>query len=96
MGRSQVAILVVAEFPGGTAEQDAAMVKMLNLQASPPIGVRVRAAGPTADGWRVVTLWDSQEQFERFRDETFLPAIKGTGRTVPSIEIWPIETVLTL
>ena len=52
-------------------------------------------AGPTADGWRIVSLWDSEADFERFRDERLVPALKDLGRSLPPIEIWPIETVLT-
>jgi hypothetical protein len=91
-----VAILVVSEVAGGTAEQDAALVKALNLEGSPPAGARFRAAGPTASGWRIVSLWDSKAEFERFRDDRLMPVLKGAGRAAPTIEIWPIETVLTL
>lgn len=91
-----MAILVVPEAAGVTAEQDAALVKALNLEGSPPAGARVRVAGPTANGRRVVSLWDSEAEFERFRDDKLVPALKGAGRAVPTIEIWPIETVLTL
>jgi hypothetical protein len=90
-----VAILVVAEAAGMTAEQDAALVKALNLDSSPPAGARVRAAGPMGNGWRIVSLWDSEADFERFRDDRLVPALKGVGRTLPAIEIWPVETVLT-
>jgi hypothetical protein len=91
-----VAIVVVSEVAGVTAEQDAAMVKALGLDHSPPAGGRIRMAGPTADGWRIVTLWDSEEDFERFRTERLVPALAAAGRTVPAFEIWPIETVWTV
>jgi len=90
-----VAILVVSGIPGATAEQDAALVKALNLEASPPVGARVRAAGPSANGWRIVSLWDSEEEFEHFREERLMPALQDLGGAAPTIEIWPIETVLT-
>jgi hypothetical protein len=90
-----VAILVVAENAGWTAEQDAALLKSLDLEGSPPAGNRIRMAGPTADGWRIVSLWDSEADWERFRDGRLMPALAGAGRAMPpSVEIWPIETVL--
>jgi len=90
-----VAILVVADAAGMTAEQDAALMKAMGLGSSPAPGARIRMAGPTADGWRIVSLWDSQADFERFRDERLVPALKDIGRSLPPLEIWPIETVLT-
>jgi hypothetical protein len=57
-------ILVIAEQPGGTAEQDKAMIEALNLTNDPAPGARARLAGPTDGGWRIVSLWDSQEAFD--------------------------------
>jgi hypothetical protein len=76
-----------------TAEQDAALVKALDLEGSPPAGATIRMAGPTADGWRIVSLWDSEADFDRFRDERLAPALTGLGRELPPIQNWPIETV---
>ena len=90
-----MAILVVAEAEGATAEQDAVVVKALDWEGSPPAGARMRMAGPTAGGWRIVSLWDSEEDFERFRDERLVPALTETGRAIRPPQIWPIETVLT-
>jgi hypothetical protein len=91
-----VAILVVSESAGVTAEQDAALVKALDLDDSPPVGFRIRMAGPTARGWRIVSLWDSEADWERFRNGRLVPALTGAGRTLSPLEIWPIETVDTV
>lgn len=90
-----MAVLVVAEVTGATAEQDGTMMKTLDAENSPPAGGWLRMAGPMAGGWRIVTLWDSEADFERFRDERLVPALASIGRVVPAIEIWPIETVHT-
>ena len=87
-----MAILVVTEIGGATAEQDAAMVKALDVEGSPPAGAWMRMAGPMAGGWRIVSLWDSEEDFERFRDERLAPALAVTGRVVPAVQTWPVET----
>ena len=91
-----MAILVVSEAAGLTAEQDAAMVKALALEGSPPAGGRIRMAGPTAAGWRIVSLWDSEADFERFLSERLVPALTSAGRASPTPEIWPIETIDTV
>lgn len=89
-----MAVLVISEVPGGTAEQDKAMMQALNLEADPPQGARARLAGPTESGWRIVSLWDSQEAFDTFRRERLMPALEKAGRPVPEFELWPIESVI--
>lgn len=90
-----MAILVVAEAEGATAEQDTVLVKALDLEGSPPAGARIRMARPAAGGWRIVSLWDSEADFERFRDERLMPMLTNMGSVIRPPEIWPIETVLT-
>ena len=89
-------ILVVAVVPGMTAEEDAALVEALDMEGSQPPGIRIRMAGPTVDGWRIVSLWDSDTDYERFRDDRLVPTLRGLGRVLPTIEMWPIETVRML
>ena len=91
-----MAILVMGEATGVTAEQDAALAKRLYPEGSLPAGFRIRMAGPTADGWRIVTLWDSEADWERFRDERLRPALADIGQALGTVEAWPIETVLTV
>jgi hypothetical protein len=86
-------VLVIAEAPGVTAEQDQAIVEALNLESDPPLGARMRLAGPSDSGWRVVSLWDSRESFEAFRNQRLAPALEMAGRTIPtSIQVWPSES----
>ena len=88
-------VLVIGNVPGMTAEQDREGLKALGISDTPAEGSRIRMAGPTDGGWRVVSLWDSQEAFERFRDERLLPMLKQAGAPTPQIEIWPIESVIS-
>jgi len=87
-------VLVVADIQGGTAEQDDALVKAMGLSDNPPSGARWRAAGSTPTGWRIVSLWDSRDDFDRFMTERLAQTLKDQGRAVPTIEFWPNETVL--
>lgn len=91
-----MAILVVGEATGMTAEQDAEAAKTLYPEGSLPAGFRIRMAGPMDGGWRIVTLWDSEADWERFRDERLTPALARAGQAVGAPSIWPIETVLTV
>jgi hypothetical protein len=89
-----MSVLVIAEAPGVTAEQDTAIMEALNLGGDPPPGAQVRLAGPTETGWRIVSLWDSRESFDAFLRQRLTPALEKAGRPVPQFEFWPIESVI--
>ena len=40
-------------------------------------GQLFHAAGPSADGWTIVAVHESQESWERFRDGTLMPAMSS-------------------
>ena len=89
-----MAIMVTGELPGGNAEQDARMQRELNLAGNPPAGALARIAGPTDGGWRVVSVWESQESWDAFRRERLAPALQKVGLQVPEFQIWRVESVL--
>jgi hypothetical protein len=89
-----VPVSVVAHIRALTAEEDAALLAALDLESSPPAGGRVRLAGPTGGGRRIAGTWDSETDYERFRDNRLIPALRGLGRALQLIEAWPAtETV---
>lgn len=65
---------IVHTFPGGTKEQyDASLAAVHPSDGSLPDGQIFHAAGPSADGWTIVAVHESQESWERFRDEILMP-----------------------
>jgi len=64
-----MAVLVISEVPGLSSEQDDAMIAALDLTGSPPPGARLRLAGPMDGGLRIVSLWESRDQYEAFVEE---------------------------
>jgi hypothetical protein len=78
---------------GWDGRADDAMVKELDLDNNRPGGNRLRLAGPVGSGWRIVSLWDSEAAWQDFRDNRLAPAPKRAGRSVPPVEIWPVERV---
>ena len=48
-----------------------------------PAGQVHHAAGPTADGFLVVAIWDSPASWERFRDDQLLPALRSLPNDLP-------------
>ena len=85
-------VLVISEIPGGTADQDDAMVQALGLTHSPPQGIRIRLAGPMDGGWRIVSLWESRDLFQSFVEDRLKPALDAAGRPLPQFTFWNIET----
>jgi hypothetical protein len=45
----------------------------------PPDGQMLLIAGPAEPGWRVITVWESEEKLERFYTERFPAACEAAG-----------------
>ena len=80
-----VPVLMVHDSPGGTQEQYEQVGARLtggagldSLSAWPVEGILAHAAGPTASGWRVVDVWESEEAFRRF-GEVIVPLLQEVG-----------------
>jgi hypothetical protein len=69
---------VVHQFAGGTEDQYKASVAAVHpSDGSLPEGQVLHLAGPTADGWLIVAIHDSKENWERFRDDTLMPRMQA-------------------
>jgi len=93
-----MAVVVVNEMPQGSQD----FYDQVNPKVMPdgrlPDGCQVHIAGPSGGGWRVITVWDSEEQFQQFRSEKLIPAMKEVGGEAfiaPSIEPEAAYRVLT-
>ena len=88
-----MAIAVIAEIPGGNAQMDEAMRQQLGVTPeTPPAGALARLAGPIEGGWRIFSVWDSQESWDTFRQEKLEPMFNGMGRGMPTFETWQLDT----
>jgi hypothetical protein len=72
---------IVHRFAGGTKEQYEASLAQVHPDGgrSLPEGQTVHVAGATDDGWIVIAVHESQESWERFRDQTLLPGLQQVG-----------------
>ena len=63
-----------------------------------PAGLILHVAGPTDEGVRTIDVWETEEAWQRFRDERLAPVIGvlgGAARTEPSLrELRPLQLVL--
>jgi hypothetical protein len=82
-------------FPGGTSEQYEASIAAVHPgEGQLPAGQIFHAAGPSAGGWTIMAVHDSQESWEVFRDGILLPTMQAGiegGFTTP-----PTETAIDL
>ncbi len=53
------------------------------------------AAGPMEGGYRVVEIWDSPEELQRFMDQTIKPMAQRVGLPPFEPQILPVDNVLT-
>ena len=69
---------IIHRFPGGTQEQyEASLAAVHPSRDTLPDGQLFHAAGPSAEGWIVVAIHESQESWERFRDDVLMPRLQA-------------------
>lgn len=72
-----MAYCVIVDNPQGSAGlYEQIMQRVLASGEMPPRGSIFQVAGPAEGGWRVISVWESREAQERFRDERLVPAFK--------------------
>jgi hypothetical protein len=93
-----MAVVIVNEIAGA----DQSFYDQVNPRVMPdgqlPEGCQVHIAGPYEGGWRVITVWDSEEQFQQFRSDKLVPAIQELGRDdvlAPNIQSNPVHRLIT-
>jgi hypothetical protein len=68
---------VVHQVKGGTKEQyEASIAAVHPADGSLPTGQLFHAAGPSADGWTIIAIHDSQASWETFRDSILMPRMQ--------------------
>jgi hypothetical protein len=73
-----MAYAITHHFPNGNEEQyQAALASVHPSDGSLPAGQTYHAAGPTEDGWMIVAVFNSKDDWERFRDEDLLPGLQN-------------------
>ena len=77
-----MAVLFSMEFAGVQQKTYDAVMKELGLDkknAKWPKGILSHVAGPTAGGWAVVDVWESEAAFGKFQQKTLGPAMQKVG-----------------
>ena len=93
-----MAVVIVNEIEGGSQEMYDSVNPKIMEGGKLPDGCQLHIAGPIDKGWRVITVWDSEDQFQKFRDEQLTPALKEAGegdRIAPNISAEPVHNLIT-
>ena len=90
-------IAVVRDIPGVTQDRYDAVRREAGVEQSPPAGLILHAAGPSADGWRVVEVWESQEAYEAFDRDRLRPAVvrvAGENAPLPRTQVTTLHALV--
>jgi hypothetical protein len=93
-----MAVAVEQNFSGATIDQyDQILTKMgLTPGGATPPGAISHWVAKTEDGMRVVDVWESREDFERFAEEKIGPYSREVGLTgEPEIRVYEVHNYLT-
>jgi hypothetical protein len=93
-----MSVVVVNELHGGDQQVYDEVNPRVMPEGALPDGCQAHIAGPMEGGWRVITVWESAERFNEFRDGTLLPAMEESGhadRISPSVGVQDVYRFIT-
>ena len=90
-----MAVAMMVDNPEGTREMYDRVREELDLQDKPAGGI-FHVAGPSpSGGWRVIEVWESPEDAQRFVQERLQPAFDAVGvQGRPEPEIWDVHNYM--
>jgi len=90
-----MAIAMLVDNSQGSQEIYDKVRAQLGLEA--PAGGIFHVAGPSPNGgWRVIEVWESEEDAKRFFNERLKPAFEAVGVSgPPQPQFWPVHNYMT-
>jgi hypothetical protein len=90
-----MAIAMMVDNHEGSQEVYDRVRDVVGLEA--PAGGILHLAGPSPNGgWRVIEVWETPEDAQRFVRERLLPAFEAVGAPPPpSPELWDVYNLLS-
>jgi len=88
-------VAMMVDNPEGSQEIYDKVREQLGLGDVPAGGI-FHAAGPSPNGgWRVIEVWESEEDAKRFFEERLKPAFDAVGFAgPPKREFWPVHNLI--
>jgi hypothetical protein len=90
-----MAVAMMVDNPQGSQELYEKIRARIGLKK--PAGGIFHIAGPSPNGgWRVIEVWDTEEEAQRFLQERFIPALRelGVDGPPPPREFWPVHNAM--
>jgi hypothetical protein len=90
-----MAVAMLIDNPDGSQEIYEQLRERIGLEK--PAGGIFHVAGPSPNGgWRVIEIWESEEDAKRFLAERLQPAAEAVGTPPPPPpELWPVHNYMT-
>jgi len=90
-----MAVAMLIDNPNGSQEIYEQLRERIGLEK--PAGGVFHVAGPSPNGgWRVIEIWESEEDAKRFLVERLRPAAEAIGAAPPPPpELWPVYNYMT-
>jgi hypothetical protein len=88
-----MSVAMMIDNPDGSQEIYDRVREQLGLER--PAGGIFHVAGPSPNGgWRVIEVWESEEDAKRFATERLRPAFVEVGAPPPAPELWPVHNYM--
>jgi hypothetical protein len=89
-----MAVAMMVDNPEGSQKVYGTVRERLGLER--PAGGIFHVAGPSPNGgWRVIEVWESEEDAKRFVKERLLPAFEAAGAAPPPPpEFWRVHNYM--
>jgi len=88
-----MAVAVTIDIPAGNQQKYEQLVAKLFPDGKLPDGW-LHLAGPSENGWRVINVVPSQEQFEAFAREQLIPAVQQAEQVTPKLSFFPVYRLI--
>jgi hypothetical protein len=90
-----MAVAMMVDNPQGSQESYDRVRVLIGLER--PAGGIFHLAGPSPNGgWRVLEVWESEEDAQRFFEEQVMPAAEAVGGPAPPPpQFWPVHSYMS-
>ena len=88
-----MAVALIFNGPGVTKAQYEQVLNEVNPDGKFAPGMLSHVAGPTADGWAVCEVWESQEAVDKFFQETLGAALQKANINIQPV-VFPVENMM--